>query len=164
VLSSWTPSRAMLNLGVLGAAITCILASVVIALRVCWRRCSPPPPPPPTQIFAARANGARQPARGRVQPPNNEINETIELAQAGTPNYSGLARLGAELKTKITRASHVKQGQRQGSNDVARQIKDLDRKQKRPSLPKWRKSPESRSHFSKLAVEENEKSDETTEV
>jgi hypothetical protein len=158
------PPGPLLNLGVLGAACTCIMASVVIALRVCWHRSSPTPPPPPTKRFAARAQGARQPARGRVQPPNNEINETIELAQAGTPNYSGLLRLGAELKTQITRVSHAKQGQRQGLSEEARQIKDLDREQKRPSLPKWRKSPESRSHFSKLAVEENEHSDETVEV
>ena len=158
------PPSPLLNLGVLGAAFTCIMASVVIALRVCWRRSSPPPPPPPTKRFAARAQGARQLARGRVQPPNNEINETIELAQAGTPNYSGLLRLGAELKSQITRVPHAKQGQRQGLSEEARQIKDLDREQKRPSLPKWRKSPVSRSHFSKLAVEENEHSDETVEV
>ena len=170
VLSSWAPSRALLNLGVLGAAFIYYL-SVVIALRVCWRRCSPNAADATAADEEAQgAKGARQPARGRlrgrVQPQNNEINETIELAQAGTSNYSGLARLGAELKTRIARVplTLAKQGQRHGLSDGACQIKDLDRKQKRPSLPKWRESPESRSHFSKLAVEENEHSDEERDI
>lgn len=98
-----TPVSALLNLGFLGAALTCILASVVVALRVCWRPCSPPPPPPPPKSFAAPAKRVRKPARLGLRASSNSLATTrySDLQRAEDPE-EGHGEDGVEMVHRPT--------------------------------------------------------------